>query len=95
MIALLRIHNKIKAMQISKNIAISDSGFVFNPSTGDSFSTNQVGLEIIRLLKEDRTKEELIGEIVAKFSIDESTLEKDLGDFFLMLRSYQILKDNE
>jgi hypothetical protein len=82
-------------MQINKNIAISDSGFVFNPSTGDSFSTNQVGLEIIRLLKENRSKEELIKELVLKFSTDESTLEKDLGDFFMMLNSYQILVNND
>jgi hypothetical protein len=82
-------------MQINKNIAISDSGFVFNPSTGDSFSTNQVGLEIIRLLKDNKSKEELIADIVAKFSIDESTLEKDLGDFFMMLSSYQILYNND
>jgi hypothetical protein len=82
-------------MQINKNIAISDSGFVFNPSTGDSFSTNQVGLEIIRLLKENKSKEELIKELVGIFSIDESTLEKDLGDFFMMLNSYQILTSND
>jgi len=82
-------------MQINKNIAISDSGFVFNPSTGDSFSTNQVGLEIIRLLKENKSKEELIKELVTIFSIDESTLEKDLGDFFMMLNSYQILVNND
>ena len=82
-------------MQINKNIAISDSGFVFNPSTGDSFSTNQVGLEIIRLLKENKSKEELIKELVGIFSIDESTLEKDLGDFFMMLNSYQILTRND
>ena len=82
-------------MQINKNVAISDSGFIFNPSSGDSFSTNQVGLEIIRLLKENKKKEEIISEIVAKFSIDDSTLEKDLGDFFLMLRSYQLLNEND
>jgi hypothetical protein len=82
-------------MQINKNIAISDSGFVFNPSTGDSFSTNQVGLEIIRLLKENKSKEELIKELALKFSTDESTLEKDLGDFFMMLNSYQILVNND
>lgn len=82
-------------MQINKNIAISDSGFVFNPSTGDSFSTNQVGLEIIRLLKENKSKEELIKELVGIFSIDESTIEKDLGDFFMMLNSYQILTNND
>lgn len=82
-------------MQINKNIAISDSGFIFNPSSGDSFSTNQVGLEIIRLLKENKDNKEIISEIVAKFSIDESTLEKDLGDFCLMLRSYQLLNEND
>jgi hypothetical protein len=47
-------------MNINKNIAISDSGFIFNPSSGDSFSTNQVGLEIIRLLKEGKKKEDII-----------------------------------
>ena len=82
-------------MQINKNIAISDSGFVFNPSTGDSFSTNQVGLAILGLLKENNSKEVIISEMVKKFSIDESTLEKDLGDFFMMLNSYQILTNND
>ncbi len=82
-------------MQINKNIAISDSGFIFNPSSGDSFSTNNVGLEIIRLLKENKSKDEIITEIVTKFSTDASTLDKDLGDFFLMLRSYQLLSDND
>lgn len=82
-------------MQINKNIAISDSGFIFNPSSGDSFSTNQVGLEIIHLLKKGKNKEEIISTIVTKFSTDKPTLEKDLGDFFLMLRSYQLLEEND
>ena len=77
-------------MQINKNIAISDSGFIFNPSTGDSFSTNQVGMEIIRLLKENKSKEELILEVVSKFNVDASTVEKDLADFSLMLNNYQL-----
>ena len=39
-------------MNIKKSIALSDSGFVFDPSSGDSFSTNPIGLEIINQLKE-------------------------------------------
>jgi len=35
-------------MKISQNIAISENGFLFNPATGDSFSTNACGKEIIR-----------------------------------------------
>ena len=39
-------------MKIHSNLAVSDSGFIFNPSNGDSFSTNTVGAELIRLLKD-------------------------------------------
>ena len=38
-------------MEIKKNIAISETGFVFDPSTGDSFTLNAVGLEIIGFLR--------------------------------------------
>lgn len=82
-------------MKLNSNIAISDSGFIFNPGTGDSFSTNQIGLEIIRLLKEDCKKEEIVKRIQEKFSIDEATVDKDLVDFLMMLDSFQLLKDNE
>jgi len=92
---LICFNQNIEVMNINKNIAISDSGFIFNPSSGDSFSTNQVGLEIIRLLKEGKKKEDIISDVVKKYATDESTLEKDLGDFFLMLSSYQLLNDND
>ena len=46
-------------------------------------------------LKRVKEREELIKELVLKFSTDESTLEKDLGDFFMMLNSYQILVNND
>ncbi len=82
-------------MKLNSNIAISDSGFIFNPGTGDSFSTNQIGLEIIRLLKEDCKKEDIVKSIQEKFSIDEASVDKDLVDFLMMLDSFQLLKDNE
>ena len=41
-------------MTIKKNIATSEEGFLFNPGTGDSFSTNTIGGDIIALLKEDK-----------------------------------------
>lgn len=82
-------------MKINKNIAISDSGFIFNPSTGDSFSTNQVGMEIIRLLKEGKSKDEVIDGVVAKFNVDKATIEKDFADFSLMLNNYQLVINND
>lgn len=82
-------------MKIGKNLAISDSGFIFNPSTGDSFSVNQVGLDIIRLLKSGKSQTDVIDDIVSRYNTDTRTVEKDLGDFFLMLRNYQLLESYE
>ncbi len=72
-------------MKINKNIALSDSGFVFNPGTGDSFSTNPIGLEIIKLLKEGKGITEIKMHLLKEYAIDETTLEKDYYDFESML----------
>ena len=82
-------------MHINKNIAISETGFVFNPLSGDSFSTNQVGQAILRILQLGISQGEIVGQLVEKFSVDKQTVEKDLTDFLLMLRNYQILMDDD
>lgn len=82
-------------MQINKNIAISDSGFIFNPSSGDSFSSNAIGLEIIHYLKAEKSTEEIIKIIAEKYSVESSTLEKDVQDFLQMLSTYQLIQYNE
>jgi hypothetical protein len=82
-------------MKIKKNVAISESGFIFNPTTGDSFSTNPIGLEIIRMLKEDKSKDEIRKTILSKYVTDESTFEKDYYDFAMMLQNNQVADDSE
>jgi hypothetical protein len=82
-------------MHIKKNIAISDSGFVFNPSTGDSFSTNPIGLEIIKLLKEGKSREEIKTAILDIYATDQPTFEKDFYDFIIMLQKIKILETDE
>lgn len=80
-------------MHIKKNIAISESGFIFNPTTGDSYSTNPIGLDIIRMMKDEKSKDEIRSTILQRYSIDESTFEKDLYDFIHMLMSNQIIEE--
>ena len=41
-------------MRLKKNIAISESGFVFDPDSGDSYSMNPIGLEILTMMKEGK-----------------------------------------
>jgi len=77
-------------MNIKKNIAISDTGFIFNPLSGDSFSVNPIGLEIMKLLKESKSKEEIVKILKVDYMVDEYTLEKDLYDFNIMLENYKL-----
>lgn len=78
-------------MTIKKNIATSEEGFVFNPGTGDSFSTNTIGGDIIALLKENKKVNEIIQLICEKYDVDENQFEKDLDDFMSQLKDYAII----
>jgi hypothetical protein len=78
-------------MKIKNNIAISDSGFIFNPDTGESFTVNPIGVEILNQMKEGKTVEEISGELIQKYNTDKNTLEKDTEDFVGLLRNYSLL----
>tara|TARA_R110002050_G_scaffold33007_2_gene84464 strand:+ start:52488 stop:52733 length:246 start_codon:yes stop_codon:yes gene_type:complete len=81
-------------MKVKKNIAISDSGFLFNPSTGDSYSVNPMGQKILKLLKEGKSEAQVKAHILNGYMTDNDAVEKDLYDFKNMLENYKII-DNE
>lgn len=73
------------------NIAISDTGLVFNPATGESFMVNEIGLEILRLVKENKSKDEICKAIQEVYETDHTTAERDINDFLYSLVRNQIL----
>ncbi len=75
-------------MKINSNLAVSDSGFIFNPSNGDSFSTNAVGADIIRLMKEGKKLTEIKKEMSAKYDVEPGAFEKDYEDFISQLQDH-------
>jgi len=79
-------------MKIRKNIATSEEGFVFNPGTGDSFSTNPIGAEIIALLKEDNDLKAIRDHMSEKYDVDKVQLVRDLDDFVSQLKEASILE---
>lgn len=82
-------------MKINENLAISESGFLFNPSTGESFTVNPLGAEIIGMLKEGKTEDEIISRLLGIYEVDSKTLQKDLHDFNEILKLYQLLEQDE
>ncbi|MBK6345823.1 MAG: PqqD family protein [Bacteroidales bacterium] len=82
-------------MKINENLAISESGFLFNPSTGESFTVNPIGAEILELMREGKTEAEISESIIRSYEVDSKTLQKDLHDFSEVLRHHQLLDQYE
>lgn len=82
-------------MKLKQKLAISDSGFIFDPTTGESFSINQEGLTILQLLKEGKTEEEIKAMFLNEYDVDETTLDRSLLDFISMLKNYNLIENGE
>jgi hypothetical protein len=79
-------------MKLKKNIATSESGFIFNPGNGDSFSVNDMGAEIISLMKEGRSQAEIIDALSSKYDTEKNQVERDLEDFISLLVSFNLIE---
>ena len=75
---------------IKNKIAISESGFIFDPTSGDSYSLNPIAAEIANMIKEEVQEEEIKFKILEKYDVDEATYEKDFYDFKNMLLQYNL-----
>ena len=67
-------------------LALSDSGFVFDPVSGRSYSVNATGLALLRLLQKPVGIAEIVEALQAKFEGDAPTLERDVIEFADVLR---------
>lgn len=82
-------------MKLNKNIAISETGLLFNPITGESFTVNPIGIEILNLMKEDKSPGEISRIILGNYTTDPVTFEKDYQDFLGMLQHYKLIDRHE
>lgn len=79
-------------MNINKNVAVSDSGFVFNPTTGESFSANPIGTEIIEMLKQGKSQDEIKESILENYITEQDIIDKDIFEFFELLKQYSLIE---
>ncbi len=80
-------------MRLKKNIAVSESGFIFDPTSGESFTLNPVAMDIISLLKQGKNDKEIQKSLSDLYDVDEATLEKDYFQFLFLLNSNQLLEN--
>ena len=80
-------------MKLKKNIAISESGFVFDPTSGESFSLNPIAIEILNMLKEGKGQGDIMGFALKKYDVDRDTFENNYFDFVGMLKQFNLMEN--
>lgn len=74
------------------DLAISDSGFVFDPYTGASFTVNATGLAVLRTLKEGRTtRADLVDALRSGFEVRGEDVERDVDEFVGLLHRFELV----
>ena len=77
--------------KLKKNIALSESGFIFDPTTGDSYSVNSTGSKIFELLKKGLSKDQIIENLLNTFNSDTKQVSEDLDDFLIHLAQLKMI----
>ena len=80
---------------ISYNIALSESGFIFNPNTGESFTLNPTGQILFGLIREGKDYNGIRDYFLDNYDAEETIFEKDFEDFTHMMTSYQMMEPDE
>jgi PqqD family protein of HPr-rel-A system len=76
-----------------RELALSDSGFVFDPMTGHTFTVNPSGQLILRWLKDGVELEEVARRLAGEFEVEPGEdPARDVQDFLAQLRECGLMK---
>jgi Coenzyme PQQ synthesis protein D (PqqD) len=74
-----------------QNLAISPNGFIFDPSTGHSYTANETALFLMKGIGEGKEIPQLVEEIHGAYLIDSTTAEQDVVSLIEHLKSHYLV----
>lgn len=72
-------------------LAISASGFVFDPVSGGTFTVNATGRALLEGLRDGLGLEELTAKLNERFATDDADLQRDVLEYVRSLRDVGLL----
>lgn len=73
---------------VLKRLAISDSGFVFDPVTGKSYTVNETAFWLIKELQKDPNLDVLKTQIKQEFDGETKVIERNVMEFIEQIRRH-------
>lgn len=71
-----------------KDLAISDSGFVFDPFSGGTFTLNETGRVVVGALREGLSESQIVERLRSGFEGVTPKVEEDVRDFLRTMAEY-------
>lgn len=68
-----------------KDLAVSDSGLVFDPASGTIATSNATGVRILRALCEGKSIQEITDQLTIEYDAPPQVVEADIQDFIVQL----------
>lgn len=81
-------------MSIASRLAqlnLKDDGFVFDPTSGDTYVANPTAVAVLRALQDGCDESQLTDVVVDKFDVGEHEARRDVADLLIRLRGWQLL----
>ena len=69
-----------------KNLALSETGFLFDPATGNTYTLNESAVFILKALKEEKSPTDIAGALTAEFEVSAAQAHEDVSDAILQLK---------
>lgn len=73
-----------------RNLAVSDTGFVFDPATGNTFLLNETGVVVVRGLTRGLSREAVLADLLDSYEVGDDQAGRDLDDMLLQMRELGI-----
>ena len=72
--------------EVLNRLAVSESGFVFDPASGHHFTVNETGLVLLRLLLKTQDFNQILETLQAEYEAPVREIERDILEFISALK---------
>lgn len=81
----MKTHIPFSDLDSLRRLAVSESGFVFDPVKGNSYTVNETGLALLRLMQQGLDAEAIRTDLCANYEIAEHDAAREVLDFAAQL----------
>jgi len=78
-------------MSAVNDLIIDENNKAFHPMMGNSYQLNDISKEIVSLLKQNSSKDEIIEKLASEYEVSKEELFIDVSDFLAKLKVYGLI----